>query len=272
MARKVMLVLNIDKNTVPAHERLVNGSRGVVIGFANLQESLQELSRAALVPVPGPGQLNSVPQDDDEASEMLLGHKSSLIELLKSFAKHQGSSGGSLTFPIVKFLNGTQRLISPHTFVFEAYGGASCTRLQIPLKLAWCLTIHKIQGASLDYVSVDLDGCFETGQAYVALSRARSDNGLSVKNFRRLLVRTDAVAKKFHEAVSQSMGSGGSAAATMLSELPPWWHVLLQPQYQDYMSLFMRSEHFQRLHAAHLRRAQPCPAALAQIDVYDVNA
>jgi hypothetical protein len=129
---------------------------------------------------------------------------------------------------------------------------------QVPLKLAWCLTIHKIQGASLDYVSVDLEGCFETGQAYVALSRARSDNGLSVKNFRAQVVRTDAVAKNFHDAVSRDTVAGGrddSAVAAMLAELPPWWHVLLQPDNQDYLRLFMRSDHFQRLHAAHYHRS-----------------
>ncbi len=129
---------------------------------------------------------------------------------------------------------------------------------QVPLKLAWCLTIHKIQGASLDFVSVDLDGCFETGQAYVALSRARSDAGLSVKNFRPSVVRTDAVAKTFHAAVSRDTVAGGrddSAVAAMLSALPPWWHVLLQPGNEDYLRLYMRSDHFQRLHAAHCRQS-----------------
>ncbi len=131
---------------------------------------------------------------------------------------------------------------------------------QVPLKLAWCVTIHKIQGASLDFVSVDLEGCFETGQAYVALSRARSDSGLSVKNFRPAVVRTDAVAKKFHVAVSRDTAAEGrddSAVGAMLSGLPPWWHVLLQPDNQDYLRLYMRSEHFQRLHAAHCRQSRP---------------
>ena len=129
----------------------------------------------------------------------------------------------------------------------------------MPLKLAWCLTIHKIQGASLDYVSVDLEGCFERGQAYVALSRARSDTGLCVKNFRPQVVITDSVAKRFHEAVrcdTMKVGAEASAVSAMLAELPPWWNALLQHGNADILRLFLRSDHFQRLHAAYGQRAQ----------------
>ena len=44
---------------------------------------------------------------------------------------------------------------------------------QVPLSLAWAITMHKAQGASLEHVIVDLAGCFADGQAYVAVSRAR---------------------------------------------------------------------------------------------------
>jgi hypothetical protein len=249
-----MLVLNIDKSTVPAHERLVNGSRGVVIGFESAQDALLQLSRTASRACDSKGDV--LPEDDD-VFERPSGSKASLSELLISYTKAREGVARCAMFPIVKFLNGTQRVITPHAFSHESYGGASCCRVQVPLKLAWCLTVHKIQGSSLDYVSVDLEGCFETGQAYVALSRARNDNGLSVKNFRRQAVHTDCVAKRFHDAVSQSAGhawQGASAVDAMLAGVPPWWQQLLEEQHAGFLRLFMRSAHFRRLFDAYQRR------------------
>jgi ATP-dependent DNA helicase PIF1 len=80
---------------------------------------------------------------------------------------------GPEPYPMVKFRNGEVIIISPATWASEDVDGLS--REQIPLRLAYAITIHKAQGATLDCALIDIgDNTFEYGQAYVALSRVRS--------------------------------------------------------------------------------------------------
>ena len=55
-----------------------------------------------------------------------------------------------------------------------------CTMYQVPLKLAWAVTIHKSQGMTMDCLECDVSSCFEDGQVYVALSRVKTIEGLSL--------------------------------------------------------------------------------------------
>lgn len=85
-------------------------------------------------------------------------------------------------YPIVSFLSGEILTITPHTFEYES-DKQTIRKAQIPLILAWAITIHKAQGMSLDYLQTDIGkDIFEYGQVYVVLSRIRNIDGLSLFN------------------------------------------------------------------------------------------
>ena len=84
--------------------------------------------------------------------------------------------------PIVKFVNGKRLAIDYHTWkISENKGKVQVHKTQIPLMVAYALTIHKCQGSTLDYAVIRLDNVFECGQSYVALSRVRTIEGLFIK-------------------------------------------------------------------------------------------
>ena len=92
-------------------------------------------------------------------------------------------------YPLVRFSlpDGTYRtlLCTPEDWRVEGHNEKDfvAIRGQLPLILAWALSIHKAQGQTLERVKVNLGRVFEKGQAYVALSRATSQTGLQVLNF-----------------------------------------------------------------------------------------
>ena len=81
----------------------------------------------------------------------------------------------------VETLDGDKITVEPATWErCNNDGKVLATMTQMPLILGWAITIHKSQGMTLDYMSCDLSNCFEYGQAYVALSRIRTLEGLSI--------------------------------------------------------------------------------------------
>lgn len=123
-------------------------------------------------------------------------------------------------FPIVLFSNGIETIITPTTLDIEqesvikpcksivSNGVEECDKrvimsyTQIPLKLAWCATIHKVQGATLDLVRVNFKYIFEYGQFYVALSRCKSLSGLYLRRLDWNLVKVNPKALAYYKSIN----------------------------------------------------------------------
>ncbi|HRY60376.1 MAG TPA: helix-turn-helix domain-containing protein [Patescibacteria group bacterium] len=82
--------------------------------------------------------------------------------------------------PIVKLRNGRKIEVSYADWTVEEDGKVKGRLTQIPLRLAWAITVHKSQGISLDEAVIDLSSVFEFGQGYVALSRVRRLRGIYI--------------------------------------------------------------------------------------------
>jgi ATP-dependent DNA helicase PIF1 len=108
----------------------------------------------------------------------------------------------ALGFPVVKFTNGYEREMGPHTWVSEKIPGIGL--MQIPLILAWAITIHKSQGATLEAAEIDAGkGIFECGQTYVALSRVKSLNGLYLTSFDPSRILVNKKVKEFYKRLTE---------------------------------------------------------------------
>jgi ATP-dependent DNA helicase PIF1 len=102
--------------------------------------------------------------------------------------------------PMVKFKNNSEIVMERHVWQSETIPGIGIA--QIPLILAWALTIHKAQGATLDIAEIDVgSGIFECGQTYVALSRVKSLEGLYLTSFDSSKIRIHKKVKEFYETI-----------------------------------------------------------------------
>jgi ATP-dependent exoDNAse (exonuclease V) alpha subunit len=99
--------------------------------------------------------------------------------------------------PKVKLTDGTTLIVEPETWSVDNEAGKTIASFQqIPLRLAWAITIHKSQGMTLEAAEIDLSHTFEKGQGYVALSRLKSLDGLRLKGFNEQALELDSLAIK----------------------------------------------------------------------------
>jgi len=85
--------------------------------------------------------------------------------------------------PIVKIKSGQKITAEPQEWAIQDGNRILAKITQVPLRLAWAITVHKSQGMSLDAAIIDLGNAFEYGQGYVAISRVRTLQGLFLEAF-----------------------------------------------------------------------------------------
>jgi ATP-dependent DNA helicase PIF1 len=125
------------------------------------------------------------------------GAQGTIVDMTKIKDKVTAST---MTVPVVRFANGTVMSIPYHYRQSEDFPTIAVA--QIPLCLAWALTIHKIQGATLTMAEIDVGmQIFECGQTYVALSRVQSLDGLYLKAFNPQRIRVNESARIFYQSI-----------------------------------------------------------------------
>lgn len=126
-------------------------------------------------------------------------------------------------FPIVDFLDGQTKLIVPQLLRLQIPGKGSCLRVQIPLRLAWALTVHKLQGMELDCCIFDMSSVVCNGMGYTGFSLVKSLKGLQIIGCNPELVRADRLVMEFDEAIAL----GGDAIDKFLERTGLWSYPLL---------------------------------------------
>lgn len=104
----------------------------------------------------------------------------------------------------VKLLSGGMAYLEKNRFtLLNAEGQETASAKNFPVNLAYAITIHKSQGATLDRIVVSLRQLWEPGQAYVALSRVRSSEGLMIDGWDAKSIFADPQVEKFHAGLIQ---------------------------------------------------------------------
>ncbi|MBS1985820.1 MAG: AAA family ATPase [Bdellovibrionales bacterium] len=104
----------------------------------------------------------------------------------------------------IRLLSGKTVTVEKAVFrMNDGEGKELATAANFPVSLAWAVTIHKAQGATLDQVRLNLIRLWEPGQAYVALSRVRDPDDLFIGSWDERSIIADPLVKKFHDQLQE---------------------------------------------------------------------
>ncbi|WP_252962587.1 AAA family ATPase [Psychrobacter sp. PSP] len=165
-----------------------NGTMGELIGFAAVKIEDKESSDALIEDD------SSDDIDEEAAGEKTAKAKKSAAK--KDKEKPKSKKPTTQKMPVVRLNSGREVIAEPEEWIIEdETGEVLASYLQVPLCLAWAITIHKSQGMTLDAAEIDLSRTFELGQGYVALSRLKSLAGLQLLGMNDMSLQLDPLAR-----------------------------------------------------------------------------
>ena len=161
-----------------------NGTMGELIGFAAVKIDDSKDSSDDLI------------EDDDENTESETNKtvKGKGKKAIKE--KPKAKKPTTQKMPVVRLNSGREVVAEPEEWIIEdETGDVLASYEQVPLCLAWAITIHKSQGMTLEAAEIDLSRTFELGQGYVALSRLKSLAGLQLLGMNDMSLQLDPLAR-----------------------------------------------------------------------------
>ncbi|WP_372830119.1 AAA family ATPase [Psychrobacter maritimus] len=163
-----------------------NGTMGELIGFAAVKINDDKDNNDDLI------------EDDSESTESDTDKniKGKGKKATKDKDKPKVKKSTTQKMPVVRLNSGREVIAEPEEWIIEdETGDVLASYEQVPLCLAWAITIHKSQGMTLDAAEIDLSRTFELGQGYVALSRLKSLAGLQLLGMNDMSLQLDPLAR-----------------------------------------------------------------------------
>ncbi|MFT7086525.1 MAG: hypothetical protein ACJAV5_002253 [Vicingaceae bacterium] len=160
-----------------------------------------------------------------ESMELKLGAKVMFVRNIPEKGVVNGSLGEIIDFddeenyPLVRLTDDRLVIASPEDWKIQDETGKVLAQFnQIPLRLAWAITIHKSQGMTLDAAEIDLSNTFEKGQGYVALSRLKKLENLKLLGINQMALQVDALAFKADRRFQELSAKAEQESKTALLE------------------------------------------------------
>lgn len=116
-------------------------------------------------------------------------------------------------YPVIEFKNGKEVIMQPDTWEQRDGDKKRASITQIPLRLAWAITVHKSQGMTLDAARIDLRKAFVEGMGYVALSRVKNLDNLYLHGINQMALRVSEDALSIDELLRQKSAADAKRLA-----------------------------------------------------------